>query len=529
MKFPWLWLLVLPALIALAARVIVADWSGLSGDEANGVAIAVTGSWADLYQHLREDGNPPLFYVLTKLYCGIFGSSDASLRVAAIAIGTALIPIIFVFLEPWMGPFVAGQIALFAALCPPLVRYGDLVRMYGLLPLLSFLSSYLLVRGLESRKALVGYFIATTMLLYCHHWGFFVLAAQGLVLLVWKSRLEAGASTTVGAPGGVKSLIPILGVMLLSLLAYTPWVPTLMYALSHHESPWAVLPSLSHFFVEAPAEIFIGKLSVKFGWNEIAVLYAGLWFAASALFSPKMMNPRARLLGYVGVGVFLVACVAASLVPAWRDRYVVALTPMIAILFVSIVSAKRSRHPIFMFTLPVLLWLPFWIPAYQWLLSVPESSAGTIARQINRDANSDRDLVVVSWEAASPAISRVLGQNINLVAFPDIERVSIIKWEEIDSRLRDDGRMIVLFDRMSKTLQAGGTIWLVDSSHNTAAVAAPGQIDLRNYDFQQVEHIRMDQVRSWLNENARRDGKFVWGPGRDMSMFLSHYLPRTQP
>lgn len=315
---------------------------------------------------------------------------------------------------------------------------------------------------------------------------------------------------------------------MLSLVLYLPWVPNLVYSLSHNESPWAVLPSLSHFFIEGPAEVFIGKLSLKLGLNEIAILYSTLLFALCVIFPPKKMELQVRSITAVGVAGYFVACVIASFKAAWRDRYLVALTPMLSILFVKkfgdVVQAGTPalrEAPALRSLLPILLWLPFWIPEYVWLTSFPESSAAVIAQHVNRGADSSRDLCVISWEDVAPAVCRVLNKDISTSSFPDIERVSIVKWENIDERLRDDRRMITLFDRMEKTLQAGGKIWLIDSSHNTGAVGPPGQVDLKNFDYQQVEQIRMDQVRSWLERHAKPQGNFLLGPSRDMPMFLS--------
>ena len=82
-------------LLALAVRIITVTWTGLTTDEANGVMIAVSGTWVDMLRHLRDDGNAPLFYVLVRAYSHFFGYHGLALKFLSLGLSTASVPIIY--------------------------------------------------------------------------------------------------------------------------------------------------------------------------------------------------------------------------------------------------------------------------------------------------------------------------------------------------------------------------------------------------------------------------------------------------
>ncbi|HEY9871462.1 MAG TPA: glycosyltransferase family 39 protein [Candidatus Obscuribacterales bacterium] len=527
-------LILLITLAGLAVRLWLSDWGGLSADEANGVAIAVTGSWADMVQHLREDGNPPLFYALLRVFNGLFGSSDAALRLMSVIASTALVPVAYLVARKLAGDAVAVPVALVTALCPPIIRYGTMVRMYWLLPILSLVSTYLFIRLLAKppgKGLRAGYVLSTALLIYCHHWGFIVALGQtataglGLVRRWWSWR----------------ELVPFVCCLALAGLAYLPWLPSLHYTLTHDESPWAQSPALTHLIIETPPEALVGRLSFRHAWSELGIMYAAFWVAFSLVFagrlpvgdpspdqpgrhSPEERQRSLNLLRWVVVFGLGGALALSSIKAAWRDRYLVAFSPALIVLYCAVLSPFLRRLPRpAAALLPALIWLPAWIPQYLWLDAMPESSAWAISDKIRRQCDRSRDLVVVSWEAAAPALSRTLPDAIPMIAFPDMERVAIVRWDGINARLRDDRRLFALFDRMKQVLDRRGTIWLVDSSHGTGVVAPPGSVSLAGMHYLAVEQLRMDQIRSWLKLNARQEDTFVWAPGRDISLFLSRY------
>src|SRR5207237_4076096 len=129
-----------------------ATWTGMTTDEANGMAIAATGSWWDMFTHLMEDGNPPVFYIIMRLYTDVFGTSDLALKIFAVLLSTLVVPLIYWICRRFLDRELSEQIAWMMALCPPVVRYSTMIRGYMLMPLLSMMSTWGCMRCLSNPR-----------------------------------------------------------------------------------------------------------------------------------------------------------------------------------------------------------------------------------------------------------------------------------------------------------------------------------------------------------------------------------------
>ncbi len=524
----------LVSLVGLLVRLFTADWGCLSGDEANCVAIATTGSWADVFQHLKEDGNAPLYYVLLRLTTQVAGSSDFMLRLLNITISVSLVPIVYLLLRG--NRILALQAALLVALCPTLVRWGNMVRMYNLLPILSVTSSWCAIQLMhepQNTRLRIAHPCLAALLIYCHHWGAFVLIGQAALALLGLAKRW----------WSLRALLPWGVGMALAALAYLAWVPSLLYTLKADQSPWAKTPPPSYLFIETPAQVLIGDLKFDDDWSEIAMIYCTLWVlflilrpgtsAVRAAFvdgsGPGGFLSRAACLRYLLIAGMLAAFLASNFKAAWRDRYEVAFTPMLLVALCLMLNRfTASRQFLLAVCLPALLWLPVWTPRLVSLAAGSESTVHEIVAKIKQEADPSKDLVVVPFVAAVPAVSRLLPENIEMICFPDLERVRIVKWDGMSKRIRDEWRMPELFKRMEKGLQAGGVIWLVDAALSTEKVAPADYYLVDRFDFRQIQVLRMNQMRNWLQSHADQQSVFLWGPGRDLSVFLSSYKAKAK-
>src|SRR5262249_37661169 len=230
---------------------------------------------------------------------------------------------------------------------------------------------------------------------------------------------------------------------------------------------------------------------------------------------------------YVVISGLLGAFLASSVRPAWRDRYLMSFVPLVlVVLCLMLRRFVPSKNQLILYCFPALLWLPVWIPEWLALAFGSESSTHEIVAKIKAEINPSHDLVVVSYEAAAPAFSRMLPEDVQLISLPDMERVAIVKWAGINQRIRDDSRMFRLFERMKAVLDRGGVIWLVDAARTTPVIGQPGHFPVAKFDFRELMVVRMGQVRNWLQTHAEQQNVFLWGPGRDLSLFLSTYVSK---
>jgi uncharacterized membrane protein len=95
---------------------------------------------ADIPGVLRQDGSPPLYYLLLHIWLEIAGRSEETVHGLSVLFATLCVPVAF-----WAGWTVFGRrtawvAALLAAVNPFITRYAQEGRMYALVILLGMVS-----------------------------------------------------------------------------------------------------------------------------------------------------------------------------------------------------------------------------------------------------------------------------------------------------------------------------------------------------------------------------------------------------
>ena len=185
---------------------------------------------------LRQDGSPPLYYVLLHFWTGIFGTDEWDTHALSLLFATLTIPI-----GLWAGWKLFGRWAgiVTAVLCagnPFLSIYAQETRMYSLMVLLSLLSTvFFLFAFVQRERRYIPFFaVSLAALLYTHLWAAFFVMASGLVWL-WVLRVRRDERRPLLRDG----LLGFGGAFLLWL----PWVPTAIYQIQHTAAPWATGPT----------------------------------------------------------------------------------------------------------------------------------------------------------------------------------------------------------------------------------------------------------------------------------------------
>ena len=92
----------------------------------------------------------------------------------------------------------------------------------------------------------------------------------------------------------------------------------------------------------------------------------------------------------------------------------------------------------------------------------------------------------------------------------------------IDARLRDDVRLLPLYDLIDRKLKAHGSIWLIGKTLDFGKTEA--ELRMRNI-FNAYEDLRVLQIHQWLNTHARQDGTDTVYYSREGAAVGSHFLP----
>ena len=185
---------------------------------------------------LRQDGSPPLYYMLLHFWVQAFGAGEHATHVLSLIFSTLCIPA-----GLWAGWSLFGRrVGIFTGIVcaadPFITVYAQETRMYSLVALLSILCTalFLHVFVLRRRRYIPWFAIALVALIYTHLWSaFFVFGALATVaVLAWREPAERRALLRDAAFGfGGAGLL------------YLPWLPTALYQLKHTGAPWANGPT----------------------------------------------------------------------------------------------------------------------------------------------------------------------------------------------------------------------------------------------------------------------------------------------
>jgi hypothetical protein len=183
----------------------------------------------DLFEHLRHDGHPPLYYVLLHGWMKVFGDGNDGARSLSGVFGIATVPLLWFAVRRWAGEAAALAAVVLLAMSPFAVRYSTEARMYSLVSLL-VVGGWLAVRWALDRPApgrLAVVAVLAGLLALTHYWSFYLLAALGIVLLVrWRRGDPASLRVALGLVAG--------GVLFL------PWLPSFLEQMGHTGTPWGL-------------------------------------------------------------------------------------------------------------------------------------------------------------------------------------------------------------------------------------------------------------------------------------------------
>ena len=269
-RIPWSQVALLGLImLAFALRVHRLPAQSLWYDE--GVSWYMTRlSLSDLTVWTADDIQPPLYYYLLWPWVRLAGTSEYSLRLLSVFFGTLAIPLMWVVGRYLLGSRAAWLAALVLALSPLHVYYAQEARMYTLLTFLGLLSSYLLLRWLDTRSPhlrspyIWAYVLTVVAALYVHYFAIFLLAAHALyILYLWWRQLRSRRPLE---PNILTSVLIAISIVVL----YLPWLPYLVTRYGVDTSYWPGALKLREV---------ARKLFIAFSLGETVMEQVGLWLA----------------------------------------------------------------------------------------------------------------------------------------------------------------------------------------------------------------------------------------------------------
>lgn len=308
--------------------------------------------------------HPPLYFVALEGWFGVVGTSPFTARLFSVVVGVGGVLAAYLVGRALFDETTGLVGALFLALSPFHVQYSRDARMYALLTLLTLASFYYFVRltGDErSRATDVGYAVATTLVLYTHIYGVFVVLAQNVHVAIPWLRRDRTARPAAARWFGLQAVVG---------LAYLPWLFVLRDDLRAlfgggggsellgwlpDPTPRMLLESLLSYagyltnYPFAAEDAYSGAIAAVVGLALLALVWAAFlgYPDDSPEYDLREYLRRYRLLALWFAAIALVPYVIADqFVPIYYVRYTVAALPALYLVAgrgVASLSSARLR------------------------------------------------------------------------------------------------------------------------------------------------------------------------------------------
>ena len=426
-------LLVAVTLLGAAAAVVGGVLSGpLWLDEAQSVAIARL-PLGELPQALREDGAPPMYYLLLHAWIALVGDGDIAVRLPSVALAAASLPLVHA-LGRRLGGVPGGRAALVVlASMPWWARYASETRMYMLVVVL-VLAGGLAMQALRSRPsplAFLGVAGITAALLLTHYWSLFLLAGVGLWHLRPLLRRSAAA-------------FRVLSAMALGSLAFLPWLPSFLYQSAHTGAPWAKAPTLGAL-LRTPEVWAFGPPVTR---TALALAYVGLMVLA------VRRRRSARRLGALVLATLVLAWGATvALGGAYAGRYTAVVVPLVALL-VGLGLLQLAQR----WQLPVLAVLAVTgLVTGGGVAADLRTQGGEIADAL-RESGAPGDVVLFCPDQLGPSVARLAPEGFRLLSYPELTPPDRVDW--VDYAERQEAADPLLIARQIDTLAGSAQVYV---------------------------------------------------------------------
>ncbi|HEV2760384.1 MAG TPA: glycosyltransferase family 39 protein [Acidimicrobiales bacterium] len=297
-----------------------------------GISVGISSHpFGDIPALLRQDGSPPLYYLLLHGWMRAFGTSEAATHVLSLLFALATVPAAL-----WAGWSLFGRragwmAATLVAISPFIGKYANETRMYTLVALLALLTTatFLHAFAFRRRRHLPAFAVSLALLLYTHNWALFLALGAGAAL----------AGLIALAPRDARRQLLLDGALAFGAAAvlYAPWVPSLAYQLAHTGAPFTLRPTL--------LDVREDLMDLFGGPEAVIVLGLGSGVAFMGVFR-RPWSPRAvAMVAAIAIaGVAVAAGWALSRQNSvWVYRYLaVVIGPLLLILAAGLAEGGRT-------------------------------------------------------------------------------------------------------------------------------------------------------------------------------------------
>jgi mannosyltransferase len=409
----------------------------------------------EMFRALRNDGHPPLYYLILHGWIEVFGDGNVAVRSLSTVFAIAGLPLAWI-----AGRRYGGQVAGIGALVvlatsPFAVRYATEARMYSLIMLLVLLGWLAVRRALDrpSWPAMLGVAIVSGLLALTQYWSFYLLAATAVVLAVSWRR---------GHPRALR----VLGAVLAGAIVFLPWLPSFIEQAGSTGTPWG-RPERPTVVLASSFNDWGGALNSAFGSGEAFLLAWLLVMLVMLAVTGRAIDqrlvevdlatrPHARPEAAV---VFLAMAISVAVGfatwSAFHPRYTTIIFPLVVLLVGFGFSLLRGKAQFVALAAIVLLGL---IGCARNLV-YDRTQAGSLASYIVENGQPG-DLVAFCPDQLGPAVERLLPADRSTSTFPSGTPAGLVDWDDYGDRM-GDGDPGTYASELVEQAAEDATIWVV--------------------------------------------------------------------
>ncbi len=295
--------------------------------------------WVEMIVLTARDFSPPLYYIMLKVWIGIFGGSELVMRIPSLLFYWGAVYGCCLILERRckLSVQLSIIISLFIAMNPLLVYYAAEARGYAMLTFFTVWSFYFFL-GKKYR----WYVLMTVLGLYTHYFMVFV----PLVQMVWLGIIYSSK----------KACIRWIKVLFIVAIFFLPWVVFMSTVKTLSGEFWIEKPGLIDL-TYVPAMIYTGFVHNEWFFKETwypwffnifsvgiamyGLIIGGIIYARNSV---KKYNWDLSVLFILwGLGIPLIVFMLATVKSLYFPRYLILATPGLLLLLGYIVVHLPAR------------------------------------------------------------------------------------------------------------------------------------------------------------------------------------------
>ncbi|MEM7346842.1 MAG: glycosyltransferase family 39 protein [Chloroflexota bacterium] len=299
----------------------------------------------ELIAHTARDIHPPGYYLLLHFWTIIAGASEFALAFFSVVFGLLLIPATYRLALILSTKRVATLSALLVATSPYNLWYSQEVRMYTLGAFLGVVATYCALqaqrinKNSHQRLFWAGYLLASAIALYTLYYFSFLLIILNLFLLY-----QAVVSTPSRSSKALRArpnigLLQLIGVNILLIILYLPWIPTAWkQATNPPVPPWRTPNAIGSTLLESWSALSLGQsVEPTTIWPILLLTLALVFFGfyhllqISSFSNFKSANLPIFLVAYT-FGPLLLILLFSIITPLYHVRYIFTYSPAYYIL-----------------------------------------------------------------------------------------------------------------------------------------------------------------------------------------------------